>query len=84
MHGINELKTYVQGLFTPVVMVISSPEAEAICLKNNLHFAELLRPFCKLSNLNGTTPSTEYVGLIYNVQLFKYMGSTKYHYEKKV
>ncbi|KAK3240229.1 hypothetical protein CYMTET_49920 [Cymbomonas tetramitiformis] len=47
-----ELKNWLRGIYTPVVQVIPTTDAEAICLKNGLTFAETLRPFCNLRNLN--------------------------------
>eukprot|EP00270_Netrium_digitus_P001975 TRINITY_DN12221_c0_g1_i1.p1 TRINITY_DN12221_c0_g1~~TRINITY_DN12221_c0_g1_i1.p1 ORF type:complete len:104 (+),score=6.27 TRINITY_DN12221_c0_g1_i1:59-370(+) len=37
---------------TPVVMVLSDPEAETTCRRSGLSFADMLRPFCDLRNIN--------------------------------
>ena len=43
-------KEIIQNVFSPMVAVISSPQAEEICQKNNLSFVEMLQPFTKLSS----------------------------------
>eukprot|EP00887_Chlorella_sp_A99_P001561 scaffold8.g1561.t1 len=46
---------YLQQLWTPAVAVCTSPAANELCLQQNgLTFAELLRPFGILRQLNGT------------------------------
>ncbi len=39
---------WIQDYFCPAVSVLGSPDAEAVCAKNNLSPAELLQPFSKL------------------------------------
>ena len=39
---------WIQDYFSPVVGVLSSPEAEALCRKNNLTLTEILQPFSRL------------------------------------
>ena len=41
---------FVQDSFVPLVAVLCSEEAERVTRKNNLNFAELLRPFCRLTS----------------------------------
>ncbi|XP_040926107.1 trafficking protein particle complex subunit 8 isoform X2 [Betta splendens] len=41
---------FVQDSFVPMVAVLCSEEAERVTRKNNLNFAELLRPFCRLTS----------------------------------
>lgn len=49
-----ELKEWIQDSFTPAVMVISSPEVEALCQESNgLNIVDLLRPFGLLQQLSG-------------------------------
>lgn len=43
-------KEIIQNVFSPLIGVICSPQAEEICFKNNLTFVELLQPFSKLTN----------------------------------
>ncbi|KAL0279427.1 UNVERIFIED_CONTAM: hypothetical protein PYX00_000989 [Menopon gallinae] len=38
--------SFVQRTFPPMIGCITSPNVEQICRKNNLTFAEMLRPFC--------------------------------------
>lgn len=46
-HNVQEL---IQDSFVPMVAVLCSEEAERVTNKNNLTFAELLRPFCRLTS----------------------------------
>jgi hypothetical protein len=39
---------FIQDAFCPMVSVLCSYDAESICRKNNLTFAELIQPFCRL------------------------------------
>jgi len=39
---------FIQDAFCPMVAVLYSYDAESICRKNNLTFAELIQPFCRL------------------------------------
>ena len=41
---------WIQDYFSPVVSVLSSPEAESLARTNNLSVTELVQPFSKLSN----------------------------------
>ena len=43
-------REYIQWVFSPHVGVLCNEEVEAICLKNNLKFADLLQPFCALDD----------------------------------
>lgn len=48
------MRGWVQQLYRPVVLVASSPEAEAMCQsKNGLTVVDLLRPFSRVQNLSG-------------------------------
>ncbi|KAJ8303461.1 hypothetical protein KUTeg_019857 [Tegillarca granosa] len=40
---------FTQNTFSPHVAVLCSPDAEALCQKNNLTFVELVQPFCRLT-----------------------------------
>ncbi|XP_035987526.1 LOW QUALITY PROTEIN: trafficking protein particle complex subunit 8 [Fundulus heteroclitus] len=41
---------FIQDSFVPMIAVLSSGEAERVTRKNNLNFAELLKPFCRLTS----------------------------------
>lgn len=41
---------FIQDSFVPMIAVLCSGEAERVTRKNNLNFAELLRPFCRLTS----------------------------------
>jgi len=51
------LRSYLGRLLleeiTPVVMVLSSPLAEAACRKNGLSFVDMLSPFSLLKKIDG-------------------------------
>ncbi|XP_037085006.1 trafficking protein particle complex subunit 8-like [Pollicipes pollicipes] len=40
---------FVRGAFRPRVAVMTSPEADAVCMRNDLTLTELLQPFCQLN-----------------------------------
>jgi hypothetical protein len=44
---------FIQDAFCPMVAVLCSYDAESICRKNNLTFAELIQPFCRLPSEGG-------------------------------
>lgn len=47
---VQSVQEFVQDSFVPMVAVLCSEEAERVTRKNNLNFAELLRPFCRLTS----------------------------------
>ena len=52
-----EMKEWIQENFTPAVMVISSPEIEALCQESNgFNIVDMLRPFGYLQQLSGEVP----------------------------
>lgn len=57
-----ELREWILERLTPVIMVVSSPEAEEMCQKlNGLTVVDLLRPYGIFSQLSGERwPSAEY------------------------
>ena len=55
---------WIQEYFSPVVGVLGSEEAEALCRKNNLSLVEMLQPFTRV-NEHLTVKDPE--GLIHNV-----------------
>lgn len=53
---VQSVQELVQDSFVPMVAVLCSEEAERVTRKNNLNFAELLRPFCRLTS-EGKLPA---------------------------
>lgn len=49
-QSFQNVQEFIQDSFVPMVAVLSSEEAERVTNKNNLNFAELLRPFCRLTS----------------------------------
>lgn len=47
---VQSVQEFVQDSFVPMVAVLCSEEAEKVTRKNKLSFAELLRPFCRLTS----------------------------------
>ncbi|XP_057698000.1 trafficking protein particle complex subunit 8 isoform X2 [Corythoichthys intestinalis] len=47
---VQSVQEFVQDSFVPMVAVLCSDEAERLTRKNRLNFAELLRPFCRLTS----------------------------------
>ena len=43
------VQDFILDAFPVMVGSLASEDAEAICQKNDLSFAELIRPFCQLS-----------------------------------
>ncbi|XP_064466657.1 trafficking protein particle complex subunit 8-like isoform X2 [Ornithodoros turicata] len=48
---------FIQGVFSPMVAVLCSSEAEDLCKKNNLSFVELLQPFCQSVEVTVKPPT---------------------------
>lgn len=40
---------FIQDTFAPTIAVSCSNDAAEVCAKNNLSFADMVEPFCKLS-----------------------------------
>lgn len=61
-QSFQNVQELIQDSFVPMVAVLCSEEAERVTNKNNLNFAELLRPFCRLTsegkNNSWSPPST--------------------------
>lgn len=47
---VQSVHEFIQDSFVPMVAVLCSEDAERVTRKNNLSFAELLRPFCRLTS----------------------------------
>ncbi|UJR31903.1 hypothetical protein I4U23_019377 [Adineta vaga] len=55
---------FIQDAFCPTIAVLCSYDAESICRKNNLTFAELIQPFCRLpSEVSYRDPSNNLITL---------------------
>ncbi|CAF3933295.1 unnamed protein product [Adineta steineri] len=55
---------FIQDAFCPMVAVLCSYDAESICRKNNLTFAELIQPFCRLpTEVSYRDPSNNLITL---------------------
>lgn len=48
MSSFTSSQSFVQRTFPPLIGSLTSPSVEQICQKNNVSFAELLRPFCNV------------------------------------
>ncbi|XP_077503967.1 trafficking protein particle complex subunit 8 homolog l(3)76BDm isoform X1 [Amblyomma americanum] len=48
---------FIQGVFAPTVTVQCSSDAEDVCRRNNLSFAELLQPFCQQVEVSVRPPN---------------------------
>lgn len=57
-------KELIQNVFSPLIGVICSQQAEELCYKNNLTFVELLQPYSKLTNDGESSASKSYVFLL--------------------
>lgn len=55
-QSFQNVQEFIQDSFVPMVAVLCSEEAQRITSKNNLSFAELLRPFCRLTS-EGKSPN---------------------------
>lgn len=47
---VQSVQEFIQDSFVPLVAALCSEEAERLTRKNNLSFAELVRPFCRLTS----------------------------------
>lgn len=70
-------KEIIQQIFSPMIGVVCSSQAEEICQKNNLTFVELLQPFSKLStdgmqrnSIYNTYSSRPYVERVFPLLTF--------------
>ncbi|XP_067454174.1 trafficking protein particle complex subunit 8 isoform X1 [Thunnus thynnus] len=60
---------FVQDSFVPLVAVLCSEEAERVTRKNNLNFAELLRPFCRLTSDGHIRDPNNQVQVVKNLRI---------------
>lgn len=47
---VQSVQEFIQDSFVPLVAALCSEEAERLTRKNNLSFAELVKPFCRLTS----------------------------------
>ncbi|CAF4134837.1 unnamed protein product [Rotaria socialis] len=60
---------FIQDAFCPMVSVLCSYDAETICRKNNLTFAELIQPFCRLPSEVGYRDPSNNLIVLKNLRL---------------
>ncbi|XP_068599317.1 trafficking protein particle complex subunit 8 [Brachionichthys hirsutus] len=63
------VQEFVQDSFVPTVGVLCSREAERVTRKNNLSFAELLRPFCRLTSEGHIRDPNNQIQVVRNLRL---------------
>uniref|UniRef100_A0A8D3DNY4 Trafficking protein particle complex 8 n=1 Tax=Scophthalmus maximus TaxID=52904 RepID=A0A8D3DNY4_SCOMX len=66
---VQSVQEFVQDSFVPMVAVLCSEEAERVTRKNNLNFAELLRPFCRLTSEGHIRDPNNQVQVVKNMRI---------------
>uniref|UniRef100_A0A3P8X173 Trafficking protein particle complex subunit 8 n=1 Tax=Cynoglossus semilaevis TaxID=244447 RepID=A0A3P8X173_CYNSE len=66
---VQSVQEFVQDSFVPMVAVLCSEEAERVTRKNNLSFAELLRPFCRLTSEGHIRDPNNQVLVVKNLRI---------------
>uniref|UniRef100_A0A3Q1EDQ8 Trafficking protein particle complex subunit 8 n=1 Tax=Acanthochromis polyacanthus TaxID=80966 RepID=A0A3Q1EDQ8_9TELE len=66
---VQSVQEFVQDSFVPMVAVLCSEEADRITRKNNLNFAELLRPFCRLTSEGHIRDPNNQVQVVKNLRI---------------
>uniref|UniRef100_A0A3Q3KGX2 Trafficking protein particle complex 8 n=1 Tax=Monopterus albus TaxID=43700 RepID=A0A3Q3KGX2_MONAL len=66
---VQSVQEFVQDSFVPMVAVLCSEEAETVTRKNNLNFAELLRPFCRLTSEGHIRDPNNQVQAVKNLRI---------------
>nr|XP_046247122.1 trafficking protein particle complex subunit 8 isoform X2 [Scatophagus argus] len=66
---VQSVQEFVQDSFVPKVAVLCSEEAERVTRKNNLNFAELLRPFCRLTSEGHIRDPNNQVQVVKNLRI---------------
>ncbi|XP_058494315.1 trafficking protein particle complex subunit 8 isoform X2 [Solea solea] len=66
---VQSVQEFVQDSFVPMVAVLCSDEAERVTRKNNLTFAELLRPFCRLTSEGHIRDPNNQVQVVKNLRI---------------
>uniref|UniRef100_A0A3Q3SYZ1 Trafficking protein particle complex 8 n=1 Tax=Mastacembelus armatus TaxID=205130 RepID=A0A3Q3SYZ1_9TELE len=66
---VQSVQEFIQDSFVPMVAVLCSEEAERVTRKNNLNFAELLRPFCRLTSEGHIRDPNNQVQTVKNLRI---------------
>ncbi|XP_028258909.1 trafficking protein particle complex subunit 8 [Parambassis ranga] len=66
---VQSVQEFVQDSFVPMVAVLCTEEAERVTRKNNLNFAELLRPFCRLTSEGHIRDPNSQVQVVKNLRI---------------
>ncbi|KAM9383796.1 trafficking protein particle complex subunit 8 isoform 4-T4 [Pholidichthys leucotaenia] len=66
---VQSIQEFVQDSFVPMVAVLCSEEALRVTRKNNLNFAELLRPFCRLTSEGHIRDPNNQVQVVKNLRI---------------
>ncbi|XP_028442917.1 trafficking protein particle complex subunit 8 isoform X2 [Perca flavescens] len=66
---VQSVQEFVQDSFVPMVAVLCSEEAERVTRKNKLGFAELLRPFCRLTSEGHIRDPNNQVQVVKNLRI---------------
>ncbi|XP_059197292.1 trafficking protein particle complex subunit 8 isoform X2 [Centropristis striata] len=66
---VQSVQEFVQDSFVPMVAVLCSEEAERVTRKNNLNFAELLRPFCRLTSEGHIRDTNNQMQVVKNLRI---------------
>ncbi|XP_039610360.1 trafficking protein particle complex subunit 8 isoform X1 [Polypterus senegalus] len=66
---LQSVQEFIQDSFVPMVAVLCSEDAEKVTRKNNLNFAELVRPFCRLTSEGHMRDPNNQVQVIKNLKI---------------
>ncbi|KAM8888090.1 trafficking protein particle complex subunit 8 isoform 1-T1 [Synchiropus picturatus] len=66
---VQSVHEFVQDSFVPMVAILCSEEAERVTRKNNLNFAELLRPFCRLTSEGHIRDPNNQIQVVKNLRI---------------
>lgn len=62
---VQSVQEFIQDSFVPLVAALCSEEAEKLTRKNNLSFAELVKPFCRLTSEGQCRERSRGAGFVY-------------------
>uniref|UniRef100_A0A674NE51 Trafficking protein particle complex subunit 8 n=1 Tax=Takifugu rubripes TaxID=31033 RepID=A0A674NE51_TAKRU len=68
-QSFQNVQELIQDSFVPMVAVLCSEEAERVTNKNNLNFAELLRPFCRLTSEGHIRDPNNQLHIVKNLRI---------------
>ncbi|XP_070816487.1 trafficking protein particle complex subunit 8 [Chaetodon trifascialis] len=66
---VQSVQEFIQDSFVPMVAVLCSEDADKVTRKNNLNFAELLRPFCRLTSEGHIRDPNNQVQVVKNLRI---------------